>query len=198
MAQNSIIYDYFGGLYINLTNRCPCRCEFCVKNYTDGLGSADSLLLDSEPTADEVIEGLKKWNVDKYDEVVFCGYGEPTERLDVLLEIAEYIKATYNKPIRINTIGLADIIWGRETASELEGLIDTVSVSMNEADAEKFNALCHPKFGIRSYDAMIKYIKDVKKYVPHVATSVVGCISEESIDLCRKKAEELEVGFRVR
>ena len=198
MAQNSIIYDYFGGLYINLTNRCPCRCEFCVKNYTDGLGSADSLLLDSEPTADEVIEGLKKWNVDKYDEVVFCGYGEPTERLDVLLEIAEYIKATYNKPIRINTIGLADLIWGRETASELEGLIDTVSVSMNEADAEKFNALCHPKFGIRSYDAMIKYIKAVKKYVPHVATSVVGCISEESIDLCRKKAEELEVGFRVR
>ena len=198
MAQNSIIYDYFGGLYINLTNRCPCKCEFCVKNYTDGLGSADSLLLDSEPTADEVIEGLKKWNVDKYEEVVFCGYGEPTERLDVLLEIAEYIKATYNKPIRINTIGLADLIWGRETASELEGLIDTVSVSMNEADAEKFNALCHPKFGIRSYDAMIKYIKDVKKYVPRVATSVVGCISEESIDLCRKKAEELEVGFRVR
>ena len=136
--------------------------------------------------------------MDKYDEVVFCGYGEPTERLDVLLEIAEYINATYNKPIRINTIGLADLIWGRETASELEGLIDTVSVSMNEADAEKFNALCHPKFGIRSYDAMIKYIKDVKKYVPHVATSVVGCISEESIDLCRKKAEELEVGFRVR
>ena len=116
----------------------------------------------------------------------------------MLLEIAEYIKATYHKPIRINTIGLADLIWGRETASELEGLIDTVSVSMNEADAEKFNALCHPKFGIRSYDAMIKYIKDVKKYVPHVATSVVGCISEESIDLCRKKAEELEVGFRVR
>lgn len=198
MSETSIIYDYFGGLYINLTNKCPCRCEFCVKNYTDGLGSADSLLLEKEPTVEEVIEGLKKWNVDKYDEVVFCGYGEPTERLDELLEIAAYIKRTYHKPIRINTIGLADLIWGRNTALELEGLIDTVSVSMNEADAEKFNALCHPEFGIKSYDAMIRYIQEVKKYVPKVATSVVGCISEESIELCRKKAEELGVGFRVR
>lgn len=198
MSETSIIYDYFGGLYINLTNKCPCRCEFCVKNYTDGLGSADSLLLDREPTVEEVVDELKKWNVDKYDEIVFCGYGEPTERLDVLLEIAAYIKRTYHKPIRINTIGLADLIWGRNTAPELEGLIDTVSVSMNEADAEKFNALCHPEFGIESYDAMLRYIQEVKKYVTKVATSVVGCISEESIELCRKKAEELGVGFRVR
>ena len=188
MSETSIIYDYFGGLYINLTNKCPCRCEFCVKNYTDGLGSADSLLLDREPTVEEVVDELKKWNVDKYDEIVFCGYGEPTERLDVLLEIAAYIKRTYHKPIRINTIGLADLIWGRNTAPELEGLIDTVSVSMNEADAEKFNALCHPEFGIESYDAMLRYIQEVKKYVPKVATSVVGCISEESIELCRKKS----------
>ena len=198
MSETSIIYDYFGGLYINLTNKCPCRCEFCVKNYTDGVGSADSLLLEKEPTVEEVIEGLKKWNVDKYDEIVFCGYGEPTERLDALLEIAAYIKRTYHKPIRINTIGLADLIWGRNTAPELEGLIDTVSVSMNEANDEKFNALCHPEFGIKSYDAVIRYIQEVKKYVPKVATSVVGCISEESIELCRKKAEELGVGFRVR
>ena len=198
MSETSIIYDYFGGLYINLTNKCPCRCEFCVKNYTDGLGSADSLLLDREPTVEEVVDELKKWNVDKYDEIVFCGYGEPTERLDVLLEIAAYIKRTYHKPIRINTIGLADLIWGRNTAPELEGLIDTVSVSMNEADAEKFNALCHPEFGIESYDAMLRYIQEVKKYVPKVATSVVGCISEESIELCWKKAEEMGVGFRVR
>ena len=75
MSETSIIYDYFGGLYINLTNKCPCRCEFCVKNYTDGLGSADSLLLDREPTVEEVVDELKKWNVDKYDEIVFCGYG---------------------------------------------------------------------------------------------------------------------------
>jgi len=197
-VKMSILYDYFGGLYINLTNQCPCRCEFCVRNYTDSLGSADSLLLDKEPTVDEVICELQKWDVAKYEEVIFCGYGEPTERLEELLQIAEHIRKTYGKPIRLNTNGLADLIWGRETAAELEGLIDTVSISMNEADAEKYNALCHPKFGIKSYDAMIQYISEVKKYVPNVAVSVVGCISEESIALCRKKSEALGVKFRVR
>lgn len=194
----SIVYDYFGGLYINLTNKCPCRCEFCVRNDVEGLGSAESLFLEKEPTVPEVIEELETWDVSQYEEVVFCGYGEPTERLPELLEIAAYMKKNHRKSIRINTIGLADLIWGQETASKLEGLIDTVSVSMNEADAEKFNALCHPRFGLKSYDAMLQYIEDVKKYVPNVAVSVVGCISDESIELCRKKAEELGVRFRVR
>lgn len=197
--MSSIIYDYFGGLYINLTNRCPCRCEFCVRNHTDSLGSADSLFLDKEPTVKDVITELSKWDIDRYDEIIFCGYGEPTERLDELLEIAGYIKTQYgNKSIRINTNGLADLIWGCKTAPMLKGVIDAVSVSMNEADEEKYNALCHPKFGAGSYDAIIKYIREVKKYVPDVATSVVGCISEESIELCRKKAEALGVRFRVR
>ncbi len=195
----SIVYDYFGGLYINLTNRCPCRCEFCIKNYTDSLGSADSLMLDHEPTVDEVKEELRQWDVQAYDEVIFCGYGEPTERLPELLEIARFIKAAYGKPIRINTIGLADLIWERETTPELAGLIDAVSVSMNEADAESFQNLCHPRFGLRSYDAMLKYIEDVKQYVPHVAVSVVGgSLSAEHQEICRAKAEEMGVYFRVR
>ncbi|MCI9597346.1 MAG: radical SAM protein [Firmicutes bacterium] len=194
----SIVYDYFGGLYINLTNKCPCRCEFCVRNQADGLGSAKSLFMEKEPTVQEVIKELEKWDVSQYEEVVFCGYGEPTERLAELLEIAAYIKKTHGKSIRVNTIGLADLIWDCETAPRLEGLIDTVSVSMNEADPEKFNALCHPRFGLKSYDAVLQYIQDVKKYVPNVTTSVVGCISDESIELCQKKAEELGVRFRVR
>ncbi|MDO4545012.1 MAG: TatD family nuclease-associated radical SAM protein [Bacillota bacterium] len=194
----SIVYDYCGGLYINLTNRCPCRCEFCVKNYTDGLGSADSLMIEIEPSVEEVIEELGKWPVANYDEIVFCGYGEPTERLEEMLHLAAHIKKTYGKPIRLNTIGLSDLIWGCETAPRLEGLIDTVSVSMNEADEEKYMALCHPRFGKGSYAAMLKYIEDAKKYVPHVAASVVGCISHESIEACRQKARELGIGFRVR
>ena len=195
----AVIYDYFGGLYINLTNRCPCRCEFCIKNYTDSLGSADSLMLDREPTVDEVKEELRKWDVQTYDEVIFCGYGEPTERLDEVLEIAAFVKAAYGKPVRLNTIGLADLIWEKETAPLLSGKIDAVSISMNESDAEGFMALCHPRFGIRSYDAVIKYIKDVKKYVPNVAVSVVrGTITKESLEKCRKKAAELGVDFKVR
>ncbi len=195
----AIVYDYFGGLYINLTNRCPCRCEFCIKNFTDSLGSADSLMLDHEPTVEEVKEELRSWDVPSYDEVIFCGYGEPTERLPELLEIARFIKAAYGKPIRINTIGLADLIWERETAPELKGLIDAVSVSMNEADAESFERLCHPRFGRKSYDAMLKYVEDAKKYVPNVAVSVVsGSLSPQALEACRAKAGQMGVGFKVR
>lgn len=195
----SIVYDYFGGLYINLTNKCPNACEFCIRNYTDSLGDADSLVLTEDPTVNEVKDELAKWNVAGYDEIVFCGYGEPTERLPELLELAKYIKAKYGKPIRINTNGLADLIWGKETAPMLKGLIDAVSVSMNEADAQKYNELCHPRFGLRSYDAIIKYIKDVQKYVPYVAASVVSsAISRESIEACRAKAADLGVAFKVR
>lgn len=197
--MSDIVYDYCGGLYINLTNRCPCTCEFCIKNYTDNLGSADSLFLDREPTVEEVMEEIGNWNMDEYEEVVFCGYGEPTERLPELLDIAGRIKSEYgDKRVRLNTIGLADLIWHEETACRLEELVDSVNVSMNEADAEKFKALCHPVYGIEAYDAMLKYIEDVKKYVPDVSASVVGVISRESIEACRAKAEALGVRFRVR
>ena len=131
--------------------------------------------------------------------MVFCGYGEPTERLPEVLELARHIKAKYGRQIRINTNGLADLIWGRPTAPDLKGVVDAVSVSMNEADAQKYYDLCHPKFGLKSYDAVIKYIEDVRDYVPYVATSVVtSAISSESINICRAKAAELGVVFKLR
>ena len=191
----SIVYDYFGGLYINITNRCPNACEFCIRNFTNALGDADSLVLKEDPTGEEVKKELESWDVRAYDEVVFCGYGEPTERLPEVLELARHIKAKYGRQIRINTNGLADLIWGRPTAPDLKGVVDAVSVSMNEADAQKYYDLCHPKFGLQSYDAVIKYIEDVRDYVPSVVTSA---ISSESINICRAKAAELGVVFKLR
>ena len=195
----SIVYDYFGGLYINLTNKCPNACEFCIRNFTDSLGDADSLVLKEDPTIDEVKKELESWDVRRYDEVVFCGYGEPTERLPELLELARHIKAKYGRQIRLNTNGLADLIWGRPTAPDLKGVIDAVSISLNEADAQKYLDLCHPRFGLQSYDAIIRYIEDVKNYVPYVAVSVVThAISADSLQCCRQKAEELGVVFKMR
>ena len=195
----SIVYDYFGGLYLNITNKCPNACEFCIRNFTNALGDADSLVLKEDPTIEEVRKELASWDVNSYDEVVFCGYGEPTERLPELLDLARYIKARYGRQIRINTNGLADLIWGRPTAQDLQGVIDAVSVSMNEADAQKYYDLCHPRFGLKSYDAVIKYIEDVREYVPYVAASVVtSAISSESVAACYAKAEELGVGFKMR
>ena len=197
--MSSIVYDYGGGLYINLTNRCPCACEFCIKNFTDGLGSADTLLLEKEPTVDEVLSELKKRDVGAYDEVVFCGYGEPTERLDDLLQISRAIKTDFDVKIRINTIGLANLRFGEDVTPRMDGVIDAVNVSMNEADAEKYTALCHPEFGPAAYDAMLDFIAKVKKHVPVDTCSVVsGSLSRESIEICAAKAAELGIGFRVR
>ncbi len=194
----SVLYDYGRGLYANITNRCPCRCEFCIRDMADGLGSADSLWLKREPAAEEVVDMLGQWDLSQYDELVFCGYGEPMERLDDLLAIAEYVKGHTHLSVRINTNGLADLIHGRETAKELAGRIDSVSISLNQCDAEKYDALCHPKFGLAAFPAILQYTRDVQKYVPHVAMSVVGVIPEADIALCRKIAEGLGTTLRVR
>ena len=195
----SIVYDYFGGLYINLTNKCTNRCEFCIRNFTNRLGDADSLVLDRDPSVEEVKEELRNWDVRRYEEVVFCGYGEPTERLPELLELAKHIKASYGRQIRINTNGLADLIWGEDTTPWLDGIIDSVSVSLNESSAERYEALCHPRFGIKSYDAILTYIKNVRAHVPYVAVSVVsGSLSSAAIEECRQIAEDLGVAFKVR
>ena len=165
---------------------------------TDSLGSADSLWLKREPTVEEVIAMLKEWDLNAYEELVFCGYGEPTERLDDLLAIAGYVKENTDLSVRINTNGLSDLINGKETCPMLEGIIDSVSVSLNQSDAEKYTELCHPKFGPAAYDAMLKFTKDVQRYVPHVAMSVVGVIPVEDIEKCREIAAGLGVPFRVR
>ena len=93
---------------------------------------------------------------------------------------------------------MSDLINGKETAPRLQGLIDAVSVSLNQSDAEKYNDLCHPEFGMDAYPAMLKFTEDVKKYVPRVAMSVVGVIPTSDIEKCRKITEKLEVPFRVR
>ena len=195
-----VLYDYASGLYANLTNRCPCRCEFCIRTMVDSLGDADSLWLKREPTVDDVKELLKQWDLSRYTELVFCGYGEPMERLDDVLALCRYIKETTNLKTRINTNGLSDLLHGRETAAELEGLVDAISISLNAADAEKYDALCHPKFGLESWPAILKFTENAKQYVPDVTMSVVGgTISQEDVEICRQIAEEqLGVKFRVR
>lgn len=194
-----VLYDYAGGLYVNMTNRCPCRCEFCIRDLTDGLGDADSLWLKREPTAEEVIEMLKAWPLNRFTEIVFCGYGEPMERLDDVLTVCRYIKAHTQLATRINTNGLSNLLHGRETEAELAGLVDAVSVSLNAASAEKYVALCHPRFGLAAYDAILDFTRKVQTYVPDVTMSVVGgTIPAKDVESCRQTAAALGVKFRVR
>ncbi|MGN1413801.1 MAG: TIGR04100 family radical SAM protein [Anaerovoracaceae bacterium] len=195
-----VLYDYASGLYVNMTNRCPCRCEFCIRDMVDSLGDADSLWLKREPTIEEVKEMLGQWKLSDYSELVFCGYGEPMERLEDVLQLCRYVKETTPLKTRINTNGLSDLLHGRRTAPELSGLVDAISISLNAASAEKYDRLCHPKFGMEAWPAILRFTEDVKQYVPEVTMSVVGgTIPEEDVDTCRQIAQtQLGVKFRVR
>lgn len=195
----TITYPVKNGIYVNMTNRCPCACTFCLRHNGEGVYGSDSLWLDREPTVQEVCDSLDKWNLDDYSEIVFCGYGEPTERLDDLLKVAAYIKSKSNIPTRINTNGLADLIWGESVAHKLKGLIDTVSVSLNATNAEEYNAVVRPKFGLPSYEAMLKFTKDCVAYVPNVVMTVVDVVTTpEEQERCREICSELGATLRVR
>ena len=194
-----ILYKVHNNLYVNLTNRCPYACTFCLRQNMDRVGESDSLWLEHEPSAREVIDEFGKWDMSEFDEVVFCGFGEPTEAFDVLKEVAAYIKKTYNKPIRINTNGVGSLINGRDIAPELKGLVDTVSISLNNPDARRYNELVRSKFGEKSFDAMIEFAKECKKYVPDVVMSTVDTtISHEEEAECQKICDSIGATYRIR
>lgn len=196
----TITYPVKNGIYVNMTNRCPCACTFCLRQNAPGIYGSDPLWLEREPTVQEVCDSLSQWDLDSKDEVVFCGYGEPTERLEELLEVARFLKANYTVPIRINTNGLADLIWQKETAPMLEGLIDAVSVSLNATNPEDYLALTRSKFGIGSYDAMLAFTKACTRYVPTVMMTVVGepVTTSEEQELSRRICEGVGAKLRVR
>ena len=196
----TVTYRVGDGLYVNLTNRCPCACTFCIRQNGDGVYGSDSLWLEREPTADEVCASVEE-NFGDCRELVFCGYGEPTERLDTLLEVAgRFRKRHLDIPIRVNTNGLADLIAGEPTAHRFKGLVDAVSISLNAPTAEEYVALCRPKFGLAAYSALLKFAKEVKDFVKDVKLTVVGTadLTPEKEAACRRIAAECGVPLRVR
>ena len=195
----TITYEGGSSLYINMTNRCPCACTFCLRQNKDHVFDCDSLWLEREPTVKEVSESIDTRELSKYGEAVFCGYGEPTERLYDLLRVAEHIKSKSDIKIRINTNGLSDLIWNESTAPKLKGLIDSVSISLNATNKEDYLKVVRPRFGIESFDAMLKFAKDCTAYVPSVILTVVDVVTtkEEQI-LSQKIAESVGAVLRIR
>lgn len=195
----TITYELGNSLYVNVTNRCSNACEFCVRTKHDGVNGKDNLWLDREPTVEEIKEDFGKRDIDKYDAVVFCGYGEPMMRADDVIEIAKWLKE--NNPsvrIRINTNGQANLIHKRDITPELGGVVDTVSISLNAENAQKYQRVCVSEFGEAAYEGLIEFARLAKEYVPEVIFSVVDVMSKEEIDACRRIAEDCGVIFRVR
>lgn len=198
MKGLTFVYPVGDKLYINLTNRCPCRCTFCIRQNADGAYGSDTLWLEREPSCEEVIAAFSQYDMDRCSEIVFCGYGEPMERAEDVSYIGRMLKQQYpHIPIRLNTNGLGDKIHSKPTAYLLEGAVDTVSVSLNSGNAADYNAVTRPKWE-DSFDAMLAFAADCKKYVPQVMFTVVDVISEKEIEESKAISQKLEIPLRIR
>lgn len=198
----TISYEYGGGLYVNLTNRCDCRCVFCLRhNGHKGSIYADDLWLEHEPTREEALADLLRRDLASYPEIVFCGFGEPTYRLDDILWLVDEMKKAVPAlpPIRINTNGHANLILGRDVTAELAGRIDVLSISLNGSTAEEYCAVTQPRDGTAAWDAMLDFTRKAAAYVPRVVMTIVDKDkSKEEIEHCRAMAEGLGATLRVR
>lgn len=195
--MNNIVYEFDGDVYLNLTNKCPCRCDFCLRKNGDGIGQSGSLWLGGDPTLDEIKSAIDSFDFAGRTDVILCGYGEPTCALDNLLNICRILKDR-GFTIRLNTNGLSDLINGRPTASELCDAVDIFSISLNAPTAEKYDAVVHSDFGLAAFDAVLKFASECKRLGRKVKFTVVDVISEEDIDACRSLCEQLDIPLRVR
>ena len=194
----TILYPVGQHLYVNLTNKCPCACTFCIRQNGDGAYGSDSLWLEHDPDLNEIKAAFAKWDLSQFTELVFCGYGEPTEALPMLLQTAAYVKTLPGcPPIRLNTNGLSDLIHGKPTASDFAGLIDTVSISLNAGTEKEYMAVTRPKWD-NAFEAMQKFALDCKKYVPKVMFTVVDVIPQSEIEAAQAVADRLGIPLRVR
>ncbi len=189
------------GIYLNITNKCTNKCVFCLKYFHN---EYDFLHIHGrrEPSKKEILNSVEKLVLEagkqggKIEEICFCGYGEPTCRLDVLLAVARALKGR-GAPLRLNTNGLGSLINGRDILPDLAGLLDVISVSLNAANARDYDRLCHSRYGEAAFQGVVSFLRRAKEYIPRVVASVVPV---EGVDLeaCRQLAAELGVEFRVR
>lgn len=194
----TITYEYGKNLYVNLTNRCPNRCEFCLRTHSAGSIYAEDLWLEREPSKEEILEDIKKRDLNQYQQLVFCGYGEPTCRLQDLLWLCDQVKKFSSIDIRINTNGLSDLINGKHSAAQLDDRVDIVSISLNAPNAEKYDDVCHSEYGLEAFPAILKFAAEAGLYVPKVYMTVVDTMPQADIDECRRICEGLGAIFRVR
>jgi len=194
-----IVYILRGKPYLNLTNQCPCACTFCVRRLQEGMGSARTLWHQSEPVWEEIELALEQFDFSGAQEAVFCGYGEPFCALENLCRAARRLKANYPQlALRVNTNGLGDLLHGRPTARDAEGLIDTVCISLNAPNAGRYQELCRSRYGEAAYGAMLRFAQECREIYPKVVFTVVDAISSEEIEQCRVVAERMGIPLKVR
>lgn len=193
-----IVYEFEGSLYLNITNECPCKCVFCVRDVKDTMGTGENMWHEKTPDFEEIKAALDSTDLSKFKTVVFCGYGEPTCEFDNLIKTAKYIKEKYGLRVRVNTNGLGSLYNGRDITKELCENIDAVSISLNAPDKERFLKITRNDFGIDSYDAMLDFTKKCVASGISVRMTVVDILTDEEIKKCAEIAESLGAMFDAR
>ena len=201
----TVVYRYKNGLYVNLTNSCPTACVFCVKKTWKMDYRGSNLNLEGvEPSPAEVITRAKEqWAAAPFEELVFCGYGEPTMRLEAMLTCARLIKNGRAEPlprtlkVRLNTNGLANAVWGRNVVPEMKGLIDSVHVSLNTADPAQWLALMRPMepWAATGFEKVKEFIREASLLLPEAFATAVD---DKDIDAEKFKALAAQLGAEPR
>ena len=192
-----ILYTYKNQVYANITNKCDCSCQFCVRTHKDSVGEAENLWFQSEPTLEEIKKTMDEFDFKGYDELVFCGYGEPTCALENLLASAAYAKEKYGMKIRLNTNGLANLYHKRNVVPELAKVIDSVSISLNAPTAEKYQEVTRPQFE-NAFPALLEFASLAEEAFAHTQLSIVDVLPEEEIKACQKIADDRGIYLKIR
>lgn len=194
----TLSYQFGDKLYLNITNKCTCECIFCLRDFSDGVGDGENLRLSRDATSDEVIADLKKRDLSSYAEIVFCGFGEPTENLDTLLEVGKFLKSVTSTPVRLDTNGLASLSHAKPVPPMLKGLIDIISISLNAPDANRYLELTNNIFGVSAFSALLDFAAGCKEYIPDVRFSIVDVLSAEETEACKRIAADMAIPLRIR
>jgi len=192
-TEPAVAYKIRNSLYLNITNRCGNDCTFCMRQWQD-YHAGHFLKLKSEPSAAQVIAAIG--DPTEYDEVVFCGFGEPTENLPVLIEVGKWLKLK-GAAVRLDTNGQGDLINRIDVVKAISGIVDKVSVSLNAVDAETYVGLCRPRHGVAAYDSVVNFIRRAAKALPEVEVTAVE-VPGVDVEACRRMAEETGAKFRKR
>ncbi|HIU63026.1 MAG TPA: radical SAM protein [Candidatus Caccalectryoclostridium excrementigallinarum] len=205
--MNTYVYTIYGNIYINLTNFCSNACEFCVRNHESTMdgrefgshsGEGDyDLWLDREPSYKDVTDILDKMDFSRYKEMVFCGYGEPSARFDLVEMLCVYAHERGIKT-RINTNGQGNAILGKDIAPRMCRCIDTINVSLNATDAQSYDRLCHSVYGEKAFDIMLDFAKECVRCGGNVVLSIVDCVPPEQLQKAAEIARDIGAKLRVR
>jgi TatD family-associated radical SAM protein len=193
-VPQQISYQIENNLYLSITDRCTLECAFCPKTLGDMRVKGYDLSFDHRPETAEIIAAID--DPKRYGEVVFCGYGEPTLRLNLLLEVARDIKARGGR-VRVNTDGLCNLVHKHNTLPELAECVDALSVSLNAQNQEVYDRHCRPNLP-GSYEAVLDFLRESPKHIEDVTATAIEGLEGVDIEACEAIARNLGVKFRRR